>query len=91
MAQLDAGAASCGYTSYFDEHVTYPPKGLLPLPGNSTEGDRGCRFWDEIFEAALLINPAFDIYRIFDTVPYSWLIVAGPINKGCSIQSCGTY
>lgn len=68
MAQLDAGAEKCGHTSYFADHVTYPPTGLLPLPGKSVEGDRGCRFWDQIFEAALLINPAFDIYRIFDTV-----------------------
>ena len=68
MAQIDTLANNCGYTNYSATHVTYPPKGLIPLPGKSTEGDRGCRVWDSIFEAALLVNPAFDIYRIFDTV-----------------------
>ena len=68
MAQIDAAAAWCGYSTYFAEHLTFPPKGLRPLPGNSVEGDPGCFLWEEIFEAALLVNPAFDIYRIFDTV-----------------------
>ena len=29
---------------------------------------KGGDLWDEIFDAALIVNPAFDIYRIFDTV-----------------------
>lgn len=68
MAHLDAAAARCGYTGYFEKHVTYPPKGLLPLPGRSVEADPGCDLWDEIFDAAVTVNPAFNIYRIFDTV-----------------------
>ena len=68
MAHLESQAASCGFTDYFSEFVTFPPKGPLPLPGGSTRGTRGCDLWDEIFEAALMINPAFNIYRIFDTV-----------------------
>jgi len=50
------------------KYVTYPPRGLLPLPGKSTRFDPGCDVWDEIFSAALLVNPAFNIYRIFDMV-----------------------
>lgn len=51
-----------------EKYVTYPPQGLLPLPGTSTEGDGDCDVWDEILSAALLVNPAFNIYHIFDTV-----------------------
>lgn len=47
---------------------SFPPKGLLPLPNNSTRTARGCDLWDEIFDAAVVVNPAFNIYRIFDTV-----------------------
>ena len=68
MAHLDSRAAACGYTTYSEEHVTYPPKGLLPLPNKSVEPIEGCDLWGQIFDAALLINPAFDIYRVFDTV-----------------------
>ena len=49
-------------------HVTYPPRGLLRLPGTSTEYDPGCDVWDEIFDAAVIVNPAFNKYHIFDMV-----------------------
>jgi carboxypeptidase D len=68
MAELDRKATACNYADYMDKYVTYPPKGLLPLPGKSTEADKGCDLWDDIFNAALIINPAFNVYRIFDTV-----------------------
>lgn len=68
MAHLDSVAKKCGYAGYMKKHVTYPPKGLLPLPGKSVEADPGCDVWDDIVDAALAINPAFNIYRIFDTV-----------------------
>ncbi|KAI0766524.1 alpha/beta-hydrolase [Irpex lacteus] len=78
MAHLDSRAAACGYSNYSAQHVTYPPKGLLPLPGNSVEAVAGCDLWDQIFDAALLINPAFDIYRIFDTFPILWDVLGFP-------------
>ncbi|KAI0301889.1 Alpha/Beta hydrolase protein [Multifurca ochricompacta] len=68
LAHLDSVAETCNYADYNQKHVTYPPQGLLPLPGKSTEADPGCDVWDTIFDAALLVNPAFNIYRIFDTV-----------------------
>lgn len=71
MDYLDQTAAACNYTGYMEKYVTYPPEGLLPLPGSSVEYDEGCDVWDAIFSAALLVNPAFDIYRIFDTVRHS--------------------
>ncbi|KII83375.1 hypothetical protein PLICRDRAFT_119436 [Plicaturopsis crispa FD-325 SS-3] len=78
LAELDSKAASCNYADYFDKHVTYPPTGLLPLPGTSTEADRGCDLWDEIFNAALIVNPAFNIYRVFDTFPILWDVLGFP-------------
>ena len=68
MAELDSIAEKCNYANYIEEHVTFPPKGVLPLPGRSVEADRGCDVWDMIFDAAVDVNPAFNIYRIFDTV-----------------------
>jgi carboxypeptidase D len=78
MAELDAQAVKCNYTGYMDKFVTYPPKGLLPLPGKSTFADKGCDLWDTIFNAALIINPAFNIYRIFDTYPILWDVLGFP-------------
>lgn len=78
MAQLDKVAKACNYTGYVEKFATYPPKGLLPLPGKSTSFDRGCDVWDMIFDAALIVNPAFNIYRIFDTFPVLWDVLGFP-------------
>ncbi|KAF9262147.1 alpha/beta-hydrolase [Marasmius fiardii PR-910] len=74
MAQLNATAASCGYTDYLKEHLAAPPKGPLPVPNSSQR----CDLWDTIFNAALLVNPAFNIYRIFDTFPVLWDVLGFP-------------
>lgn len=68
MAHLDERAAACGYTGYMDKHVTYPPRGQLPLLGTGGVADDGCQLWMEIAEAAMVVNPAFNVYRIFDVV-----------------------
>jgi carboxypeptidase D len=78
MKNLDDVAARCNYAGYMEKFVTYPPKGLLPLPGRSTEADPGCDVWDMIFDEALKLNPAFNIYRIFDTYPILWDVLGFP-------------
>jgi len=78
MAYLDEAVERCKYSNYFEKYLTYPPTGLFPLPGNSTEADDGCDLWDDIFNAALLINPAFNIYRIFDVYPILWDVLGFP-------------
>ncbi|KAG1800310.1 Alpha/Beta hydrolase protein [Suillus plorans] len=72
MDYLDEMAATCNYTGYMDKYVTYPPKGLLPLPGDSTDFAQGCDIWGDIYNNSLIINPSFDIYRIWDTYPSPW-------------------
>ncbi|KAG2038256.1 Alpha/Beta hydrolase protein [Suillus americanus] len=72
MSYLEKKAATCNYTGYMDKYVTYPPAGLLPLPGDSVDFSEGCDVWDDIHVNALIINPAFNIYRIWDTYPTVW-------------------
>ncbi|KZT23189.1 alpha/beta-hydrolase [Neolentinus lepideus HHB14362 ss-1] len=78
MAYLDKTAEQCGYAGYYQKYVTYPPKGLLPLPGGTPDISDECDVWDSIFSAALMVNPAFDIYRIFDTYPILWDVLGFP-------------
>jgi len=83
LAHLDSVAAKCDYADYMEKYVTYPPRGLLPLPGTSTEADPGpgCDVWDEIYEAALLVNPVFNAYHIFDMWPSSWDVLGFPTSS----------
>lgn len=78
MTEIDNIAAQCNYAGYMEKFVTYPPTGLLPLPGESTLADDGCDVWDLIFNASLIVNPAFNIYRIFDTFPILWDVLGFP-------------
>ncbi|KAF9558385.1 alpha/beta-hydrolase [Agrocybe pediades] len=78
MAELDKLNDKCNYTGYMDKFVTFPPKGPLPLPNGSTRTPKGCDLWDTIFNAALIVNPAFNIYRIFDTFPVLWDVLGFP-------------
>jgi carboxypeptidase D len=70
MSYIDQTAAKCGYAGYMDKYVTYPPKGPLPLPGNSESYTDACDIWWEIYLAAGRVNPVFNPYRIFDVVCY---------------------
>jgi carboxypeptidase D len=68
LAHIDSVAARCNYSNYIEKHLKYPPEGPLPLPGASPKVDPHCDVWDEIVNAAVLLNPGFNVYHIFDTV-----------------------
>ena len=78
MNHLDETAKRCHYAGYMDKYVTFPPRGPLPLPGTNTSADPGCDVWDEILDATLIVNPAFNIYRIFDQYPILWNVLGFP-------------
>ncbi|KAF8264855.1 alpha/beta-hydrolase [Lactarius quietus] len=78
LAQIDSIAEQCNYADYMEKYVTYPPQGPLPLPGQSTDYDEGCELQDPIFNAAVMLNPAFNPYRIFDMWPILWDVLGFP-------------
>ncbi|KAI0265296.1 alpha/beta-hydrolase [Gloeopeniophorella convolvens] len=79
LAHIDQVADSCHYTSFMSKFMTYPPPPApFALPGTSVEADAGCDVYTEIVEAALLLNPAFNIYRIFDMPPVLWDVLGFP-------------
>ncbi len=69
LASINKQAASCGYSSYLNEHLVFPPKGKLPTPPNADGTVKGCDIWDEVLEAATWQNPCFDIYQVATTCP----------------------
>lgn len=68
MAYLEGFAKRCNYDVYLEKYLKYPPEGLLPIPGSSVEFDPDCDIATDVFIAALTLNPAFNVYRIFDVV-----------------------
>lgn len=79
MAEIENISAHCNYTGYAEKFLTYPPTtSVFPLPGDSESPDDDCDLWSLIIDAALTINPAFDIYFIFQFPPIPWSVVGMP-------------
>jgi carboxypeptidase D len=73
LNDLNTLADECGFTSYIDEHLVYPPpkepSTQLSLEDDETTEER-CSIWLPLREAAELVNPCFNIYHIVDTCPW---------------------
>ena len=78
VSYLHEQADTCGYTSYLNDYLVYPPAGPLPSPPLSNDTTGECDVWDAIYEAALLINPCYDIYQIATTCPLLWDVLGFP-------------
>lgn len=65
-------ADQCNFTSYYDQYYKFPPPAepfpVLPDPYNT---ENGCYMFDYVLEAAMLINPCFDLYHITATCPFA--------------------
>lgn len=53
----------CGYTSFLEEALVYPPKGPLPTPPYPNADNDTCNTWNMVYDAAIAINPCFDEYQ----------------------------
>jgi carboxypeptidase D len=78
MDDIHNRSDKCGYTSFIEEALTFPPKGLLPSPPNADYSMPGCELWNDIFNAVSLVNPCFDIYQIATTCPLLWDVLGFP-------------
>ncbi|KAL8716944.1 MAG: hypothetical protein Q9225_005770 [Loekoesia sp. 1 TL-2023] len=76
-------ADQCNYTSYFDTFLTFPPPpGPFPvLPDPFASDPPTCDLFDDVYYAALAVNPCFNIYHILDTCPHLWSQL-GIVNPG---------
>ncbi|KAL8690469.1 MAG: hypothetical protein Q9218_004092 [Villophora microphyllina] len=65
-------ANQCNFTSYFNTYLTFPPPpGPFPvLPDPFATENYTCDLLDDVYAAALLVNPCFNIYHITDTCPH---------------------
>lgn len=63
----------CGYTAFMNDNLVFPPNGTLPVPPNIDYTMDGCSVWNDIINAASLINPCFDVYQVATTCPLLWV------------------
>ena len=68
LAAINERADACNYTSYLNDYLTYPPPGAFPPPPDANA--QGCDVFDDIYAAALLVNPCYNVYHITDQCPF---------------------
>lgn len=49
MGHLHEKWESCGYASFYEEALTFPPTGPLPTPPNVGNNDTGCSLWVGVY------------------------------------------
>lgn len=76
MTDIHTRHETCGYASYLEKYLTYPPPSKLPDPPSATQ--TGCDLWGDILNAVFLTNPCFDIYQVATTCPLLWDVLGFP-------------
>lgn len=70
LAFLNDKADSCGFTSFMENSLVFPPKG--PLPSAPMAFGNGCDVFDDFTVAAAYVNPCYNVYHITDFCPFLW-------------------
>jgi carboxypeptidase D len=78
LADLHNMSDACGYTSFMEQGLQFPPKGPLPTPPNADASDESCDTFTAVFNAISLVNPCFDIYQVATTCPLLWDVLGFP-------------
>jgi carboxypeptidase D len=71
LQYLTTRADECGYTEFYNKHMTFPPSGPMP-PSPDPDNLDGCYLWEEAYLALIYVNPCFNIYHVTDFCPYLW-------------------
>lgn len=79
MTSINSRAEKCGYLSFLEEALTFPPKGKFTAPNESAPG---CDVWTDIVNAAIYVNPCFNFYHLTDFCPFLWQITGFPSLAG---------
>lgn len=76
MAEIEKLDKSCGYAALREKYLTFPPPGHQPSFYENTTSQAKCDVFDMIDNAALEINPCFDIYEINQQCPLLWVSIS---------------
>ncbi|KAG9597901.1 serine carboxypeptidase, partial [Aureobasidium melanogenum] len=91
LAKMETLHQSCGYADYIDKYLTFPASGVQPPALFNFTSDASCDLFDLINEAALVVNPCFDIYEITQMCPLLWDVLGFPTQLVYSPAGADVY
>ncbi|KUJ24427.1 putative pheromone processing carboxypeptidase [Mollisia scopiformis] len=69
LAYLDGLDETCGYADFRNKYLQFPPTKHQPITYFSDENDYACDVFDMAVNAALNVNPCYNIYHVSDACP----------------------
>ncbi|KAJ7263826.1 serine carboxypeptidase [Mycena rebaudengoi] len=66
-AELAALDQKCGFTSFLDEYLVFPPKGIQPIAPSTADN---CSMFNVLLDGMAFLNPCFSTYHITETCPF---------------------
>lgn len=91
VAMLEGLDVSCGYAALREEYLTFPPPGNQPAKYFNYTSEANCDVFDMIDNAALAVNPCFDIYAINEQCPLLWDVLGFPTQLVYSPAGADVY
>lgn len=92
-AHINKRDAECGHTKFVEENLVYPPKGLQVPPNKGGVGPAYSCFdlFADVYEAASLINPCFNVYHVSTTCPVLWDVLGFPGSSPYTPEGASIY
>ena len=78
IADIEALDESCGYAALREQYLTFPPPGNQPAKFFNYTSEANCDIFDLVDNAALEVNPCFDIYEVNQQCPLLWDVIGFP-------------
>ena len=91
LAELESLDESCGYATLREKYLTFPPPGNQPAKYFNFTSEANCDVFDMIDNAALEVNPCFDIYEINQQCPLLWDVISFPTQLVYTPEGATTY
>ena len=78
MKTIEGLDESCGYKALRDKYLTFPPPGPQPPKYFNATAEANCDVFTMIDNAALAVNPCFNIYEVNQMCPLLWDVIGFP-------------
>ena len=88
LVELDK---SCGYADYREKYLQFPATGVQPPTFFNFTSQANCDVFDMIDNAALQVNPCFDIYETNSQCPLLWDVLSFPTQLVFTPEGADTY
>lgn len=91
IAMLQDLDKSCGYAALREKYLQFPPPSHQPSGYFDYDAEANCDVFDDAFEAALMVNPCFNIYHITDACPLAPDVLGFPGSLMYTTPGLGIY